>query len=612
MTSSYQEQTDSSCPLVVPQSDTLAGLDLHGHISAPQLAALGLAGLPKTRDGIDRLGKRSGWRFIDRVGRGGGRLYAIADLPEAARLDLLARRLEWVDAQTRSRGRPAGQTYFTRNPDAADAVIAMLAERRQSAASVHAKLKAHFPELRPPSLRAVQRFVARIEHERQAELASFRDPDTYKGRYRLALGNASASVTYANELWELDTTPADVMTLGGRKSILGLIDRYSRRANFMVCDSESAQSVRNLLIDTITKWGVLPKTVMTDQGSGFINGSIVSALEALGIEHYPCPPGSPEKKPHIERLFGTFTRERAALLPGFAGHNVADAQRIRAKARKDSGRAVIEAQLTPEHLQMVLSNWLDGVYHVREHGTTRMPPMARWCGCRHPRTVAPPEAVLRVALTALVGERKVGKRGIVWRNGRYWSHALVPWIGREVMVRRNEDDLGTLYIFAPDGSFIDVAADHERLGISQEQVAIAARRQQDAYLKDARADIRAKQRRFNPVAMVASLLREDAESAAKVSYLPIAGQQRSTVTLDSLTEATTSHLLPSASAPAPAEPKSDVVVPLRRSPEQKMRDADAIIARAEAGETVDADELRRAQLYRTTSEYRAQAALHAT
>ncbi len=529
-------------------------------------------------------------------------------MPEAARRDLLTRRLEWVDAQRRSRGRPAGSTYFTRNTDAADAVISMLAERRQSAAAVHAKLKAHFPELRPPSLRAVQRFVARIEYERQAELASFRDPDQYKGRYRLALGNASASVTYANELY---TTPADVMTLGGRKSILGLIDRYSRRTNFMVCDSESAQSVRTLLIDTIIKWGVLPTTVMTDQGSGFINGSIASALEALGIEHYPCPPGSPEKKGHIERVFGTFTRERASLLPGFAGHNVADAQRIRAKARKDNGRAVIEAQLTPEMLQSILDNWLDGVYHLREHGTTRMPPLARWHGCRHPRTAAPPEAVLRVALTALVGQRKVGKRGLVWRNGRYWSHSLVPWIGREVMVRRNEDDLGTLYVFAPDGTFIDIAADHERLGLSQMEVAVAARRQQDAYLRDARANIRAKQRRFDPVAMVASLLREDAESAAKVSYLPVAGQQRSTVTLDSLTEATTRRLSPPQPVQPAAEQEIDVVVPLRRTAEQKMRDADALIARAETGEAVDPDQLLRAQLYRTTSEYRAQAALHA-
>lgn len=597
------------------QSDTLAGLDLHGHISAAQIAALELRGLPAVKRMINRIATREGWRFIERVGRGGGRLYAIADLPEAARLDLLARRLEWVDAQTRSRGRPAGQTYFTRNPDVADAVVSMLAERRQSAAAVHAKLMAHFPELRPPSLRAVQRFVSRIEHERQAELASFRDPDTYKGRYRLALGNASGSVTYANELWELDTTPADVMTFGGRKSILGLIDRYSRRASFMVCDSESAQSVRNLLIKTIVEWGVLPTTVMTDQGSGFINGSIASALEALGIEHRACPPGSPEKKPHIERLFGTFTRERASLLPGFAGHNVADAQRIRAKARKDSGRAVIDAHMPPEALQLILDNWLDGVYHLREHGTTRMAPMARWHGCPRPRTAAPPESILRVALTALVGPRKVGKRGLVWRKGRYWSHRLIPWMGRDVVVRRDEDDLGLLYVFAPDGTFIDVAADHERLGISQEEVATAARRQQDAYLRAARADIREKQRRFDPVDMVGSLLREDAKSAANVTWLPVAGRQRSTVTLDSLRGAVPALISPKPVAPATPDdgvPSPVTAVTALRTAEQKMRDADAIIARAEAGEPVDADELRRAQLYRTTSEYRAQAALHAT
>jgi hypothetical protein len=40
-----------------------------------------------------------------------------------------------------------------------------------------------------------------------------------------------------------------------------------------------------------------------------------------------------------------------------------------------------------------------------------------------------------------------------------------------------------------------------------------------------------------------------------------------------------------------------------------MRDADELIARAEAGEAVDAAALRKAQLYRGTSEYRAQRAL---
>lgn len=608
MTRAYHEinQLSSQRSPVVPSG----GSEPHGYISADNLAALSLASVPTTKRGVNKLAARSGWRFIDRIGRGGGRLYAIADLPQAARDELLRRRLEAIDSSAPSRGRPAGSGYFDCNPDIADAVVAMIAERRQPARALRAKIAVSFPEHNPPSIRAIQRFVAAVECQRQAELASLRDPDAFKGRYRLALGRADGSATHANQVWELDTTTADVMTLGGRKAILGLIDRYSRRAAFMVAESESGQSVRRFLVDTIRGWGVMPDAVMTDNGSGYINQSIRSALEALGIEHRICPPGSPEKKPYIERLFGTFTRERAALLDGFAGHNVSDAQRIRAKARKDSGRAVIEAHMSPEELQAVLTNWLDGEYHQREHGTTRMAPLARWLACRHPRTMAPSEDVLRIALSAMVGERTVGKRGIRWKEGRYWSPALAAWMGRTVIVRRDEDELGELFVFAPDHSFIDIAINHERAGVSEEEYARAARAEQDEFIRRARADIRAKQRRFDPAAMRDKLLRADAAAAGKLAVLPVRGTTPSTPAIDSLSEATAGGLKASAGEPTFVSPReaSAAVVQLR-TPEQKMRDADELIARAEAGEAIDAAALRKAQLYRGTSEYRAQRAL---
>lgn len=574
---------------------------LPGYVSARDLAAASLPGLPTTHSAIVRRAAADGWTYIDRVGRGGGRLYRTADLPAEAQQALSHRRIS--AARAAPIGRPSGTDYFSRNPDVAAAVELILTRRARalSATIVMELLAEEFVRL--PSLRSLQRFISRLEAERKVLLTAFRDPDAYKSKYRLALGRADANTDHAHQIWEIDTTPADVMTTDGRKMVLQVIDRWSRRARFMVCESESAQSVRRLLTTTITAWGVMPECVMTDQGSGFINASIVSALELLGIDHWPCPPGSPEKKPHVERLFGTFTRARAELFDGYIGHNVAEAQKLRARARADSGRPVIVARMSAADLQTALDAWVDGVYHLRDHGTLRMSPMRKWQSSPVPARAAPPADLLRMALSADVGVRTVGKRGIVWQHGRYWSPSLSAWVGRQVRVRRDEDELGELLIFTPDGLFIDIAVNAGRSGLSEAEFAIEAKAAQAQWLREQRADLKARTRDFSFERARDARLRRDAEEAGKLAHFPTPTVPHATPTLDTLADARAT------AAPLPAQPATRpvaAILPLPQSPAARMREADALIARAAAGEPVDADALRRARLYVTTSEYRAQ------
>jgi transposase InsO family protein len=603
MTAAYHNAppapTSSHCSLLRPSQDDTSAPIVPGYVSASELAAAQLPGLPKTHSAILRRAAAEGWRYIDRAGRGGGRLFHLIDLPKEAREALAESRIRNMPAAPV--GRPKGSDYFTLNPDVAGAVEALIASRRLSAPQVMKLIATQFVNL--PSKRSLQRFMAKVEDEKRALIASIRDPDAYKGRYRVALGRADADTTRAHQCWELDTTKADVMTAGGRKMILGVIDRWSRRANFMVVPSESGQAVRRFLVDTIRKWGVMPEAVMTDNGSGFINQSIRSALDTLGIEHRICPPGSPEKKPHVERLFGTFNRECAELLSGYIGHSVAEAQALRAKARKETGRAVIVPTMTPEELQTVLDGWVDGVYHVREHSSLRMSPMRKWQSSPARPRAAVGEDVLRLALSALVGQRNVGKRGVQWKGGRYWSAALAPWVGRDVIVRRDEDDLGQLFIFAPSGEFIDIAVSALRSGLSEAEFAMAAHQDQDSFMRSAKADMRRRSKGFTFEKARDRILRDNAEAVGKLIHFAPQTQPHSTPTIASLTDAANT------AAPVPAaakRPAAASIIPLPKSPAQKVREADEIIARADAGELVDADELRRAQLYATTSEYRAQ------
>jgi transposase InsO family protein len=561
-----------------------------------------LDGLPTTRRGVTLLAEREGWSWIERAGRGGGRLYAIADLPVLARRDLAARWISSTPSTRRPAHRPKGTDFFTRNPDVADAVEAILAEHKISAPRILELLETKFDGL--PSLDTVKRFVRRVEREKPALIASTRDPDAYKSRFRISLGRADGGVTHAHQVWELDTTKADVMTNGGRRMVLGVIDRWSRRARFIVAPSESGQSVRRLLVDTIRAWGVMPETVATDNGSGYINASIKTALEALGIEHRICPPGSPEKKPFVERLFGTFTRERATMLAGFAGHSVADAQKLRARARKLTGKAVIVPELEPKDLQAILDAWVEGVYHQREHSALGMTPMQKWLSSPRTAIAAPSEDVLKVALSAYVGTHKIGKRGLVWKNGRYWTAELSAFVGRYVTVRRDEEDLGALFVFDEDGHFIGTAMNAERAGLSEEDFAKEARRQQASWMKQTRAELRARQSAFSFEDARDALLRRDAERAANVTALPLPTEARTTSVMRSITNAPAPQLpsparLEEALRQAPGRARSESIA-------DRVQRADAIIAAADRGEAVDPDELRKARLYATSTEYRAE------
>ena len=577
------------------------------HLSASELEALALPAMPASKRGISALAKREGWSFVSQVARGGSiHCYSVECLPRPALDELRHRQRAEDPAPVKRVGRPKGTDFWARNPAVADAVLAYLSEAPRSSSQIARLLKASGNHEELPKRRVLQRFIAATEQARAPLLAKCRDPDAYRSKFKVALGRADADVTAAHQVWEIDTTPADVLTKGGRKAILQVIDRYSRRARFLVVDSESAQSVRRLLVGTIRAWGVLPRTIKVDNGSGFVNGSIATALEALGIEHRLCNKASPWEKPFVERLFGTFTRECAELLDGFAGHNVAEASRLRAAAKKRTGRAVIVPELAPEQLQAICDHWVDGEYHQRIHSTLGMTPMARWLASPERPRAAPSEAVLTLALSALVGPRKVTKRGVAFEHGRYWGSACAAKMGQTVIVRRDEDDLGELFLFDEDGTYLGNAVNHERSGLSQQEFTEWANRQQKAEMDQQARELRANKKRNDPSVARAAILRENAEAAGKVINFPTPTIPHSTPALDSMREIPPAPIAAATRATLDAIAAQPVTLTrLPSTPRQKIAEADALIAAAAVGQPVDPAELAAARLYATSSEYRA-------
>lgn len=568
-------------------------------IKLADLAALELEGLPSTRQGLNALAARAGWRVAGQA-RGGAYLYEVTDdlaeaIKQARRERLAAVRLPNSGNLNRRRaGRPKGSDYWSFNPDVADAVRLMRMEFKDPATTILEKLTGQFSS-RLPHLRTLQRFIDRIEEEELVALERVRNPDLYKSKYRVSLGRADGGETYAHEACELDTTPTDVLLIGGRFAILGVIDRWSRRARMIIAPSESAQSVRALLARAAHDWGALPGKIIVDNGSGYVNTTVKTACELLGIGHQPCLPGSPERKPFVERLFGTFTRARSAMIPGFVGHNVADAQRLRSREKKRSGLAEIIASVTPEEFQAILDAWIIGVYEAREHSTTRQSPLLRAMSSPIPARAAPDADELKRLLSAFVSSSVVGKRGIRWKGENYWHPMLIEHLGKPVHVRRDEGDLGMLFVFDDQNNFICDAINWQRSGFSEQEFALAANHDQKRWEREQSALNKARKRNFNIEEAKQQVLMRDAEAAGKLAYFqpqkPASAKPVPAVALPPLPRATaTVHTLPAKRSAA------DISDQVRR--------ADSIIARHNDGFAIDSDQLKWAQGFVTTASYR--------
>ena len=586
----------------------LRGTYLHPAITerwqtAEQIAKLRLAGLPTSAFRVREVAKRQFWRHQERPEIEGGTLYWLIDLPQKAKDDLNARyRKTGKRKRARRTGRPRGTDFFSRHPDVAEAVLSYRSQHSFAAKTILELLEHQFERL--PTLRTLQRHLNVLEQKNGALLAASRDPAGYKNRFRLSLGTAGDDLTHANQRWEIDTTPGDVQLLEGRLAILGVVDVYTRRTKFLVAPSESGQSVRRLLAATMTAWGATPDEIATDNGSGYVNKAIVSALELLGIEHKLCPPATPEKKPFIERVFQTFQHSRAEMLAGFCGHNVAEAQRLRDRARARHGKPLIVPELSAEDFQEILDNWTEGPYLTAHHSGIGTSPLARWQQSPTIGRGSPSEDELKIVLSAYVGPATVGKRGIQWKNGRYWSPALSPYMGRTVNLRRDEDELGELMVFDEDNRFIGLAINHERAGISEKDFAVGARRAHEAFMASAKADLRQKMRRYSIEDARDAVLKSDAEKAGKLTVLPIGGRDAPSETVRSIRE-----------RPEPQRPTTEQMdaifrpepkrapTPNTRPFEELVAEADGLIAAAIKGEDVDDKRLRWAKLFIETPKY---------
>lgn len=337
----------------------------------------------------------------------------------------------------------------------------------------------------------------RINHSLYAFAQS---ADKWKNSYLPAFGSLSEKAVFPNHYWELDSTPADIICRDGKRyAILGMIDVYSRRCVFWVDERSSSYSIARLLRKAILRLGI-PENVIVDNGKDYQSNHFDSICYNLGIAKVTVPPFSGDMKPHIERMFGTLSRELFEELEGYIGHSVAERSAIQsrrgfahkiesqAKWRNEARKAEqedfenrfaikksnlgLELKLPVEadQLQKIIDQWCENIYEHKGHGGIgKKTPIAKWQEQAMPVKGISDSRMLDLLLGESF-ERKVGKKGIRLDGALYQHVALAEHVGEIVRIMTHSD-MGYVSVYRMNYEPICVAEDYEYMGKSRAELA---------------------------------------------------------------------------------------------------------------------------------------------
>ena len=429
-------------------------------------------------------------------------------------------------------GNRKGTGLIDTQPELAAALRGLLVETPHVRPGFAAEwLRARYADRPLPSPMTVRRWLVHWKTDNAELYCRLRDPDAWKGRYMLGWGDASAGILRLNQEWQFDSTPADLLLTGGRHSLIGGIDVYSRRAALHVSKTSKAAAIAALTRKMLLAWGV-PEKVKTDNGQDYVSHHLTRIFQALGIEHEKSAPFSPWQKPHIERFFRTFAHDLVEMLPGFIGHNVSEREQLRAR-QQFSDRLFVKNStvelpgLSAEELQAFCDRWC-AAYHARPHGGHDMAgqsPLVKAAAWREPLRAIADERVLDLLLAPAPGGdgwRTVSKDdGVKVDNYAYLAPALGQYSRQRVRVLYDpEGDLGQVWCFDEKGAFIAVAECPELRGLDRQELAAHAKALQQQHIQAAAKTARAEAKALNLKAAVEDVQAARAAAADKLVAFP--------------------------------------------------------------------------------------------
>lgn len=328
---------------------------------------------------------------------------------------------------------------------------------------------------RLPCPRTVKRWVDSWKRENHELFARLENPDRWKSRYESAAGDAASSIVRPNQEWQADSTPADILLADGRHSLLFLIDVFTRRIKIHVSKTSTAAAVASLLRRGLLDWGV-PETLKTDNGQDYVSQRLQSILLSLSIQHVRCIPFQARGKGFVERVIRTFAHDLLELLPGYAGHSVAERQALREREQfadrlyvKNSKIDMVLLSVT--ELQGFCDRWARA-YENAPHTGIGGRPLERIANWREPTRRITDERALDLLLAPAPGKngwRTLQKAGGITIDGyEYLSDVFGLHIKDRVKVLYDpEGGMEKVYVFNARGKFLCVAECPELTGIDR-------------------------------------------------------------------------------------------------------------------------------------------------
>lgn len=389
-----------------------------------------------------------------------------------------------------------------------------------------------------PGVRAITTWLSSWKVKNKRLFTAVSNPDAFKNKYQVAGGDAAGNVVRLNQIWEMDSSPADLMCTDGRFTIISCIDVYSRRAVFKVRKTSDSFGVVLTARQAMLDWGLDgqgEQKIRVDNGSDYASHYFQIVADTLNIQLMSTDPYAGEQKPFVERLFRSFAHGLVEMLPGFIGHNVAERQAIEAqfsfadrlKRKAGSSKNVITVSMTSTDLQAFCDRWLNAFYMHNAHsglnGATPFEMVQNWM---EPVRRIEDERVLDLLLEPIPGnkgERTVQKKGLKLDGGWYQAAEMGSRVGDLFMVRYDTADIGRIYLFELTGEFVCMAQNASITGISREELAYAMKKEQKKVAAE-KAELKKKGRKINQNDLIEKIFirreREIAEKFANVTALP--------------------------------------------------------------------------------------------
>lgn len=413
-------------------------------------------------------------------------------------------------------------------------ILALVAKQPQlTAHHIRALVADRFPtmcigdrtlDLPPP--RSFQHALKAWRKAYRVEIESIRNPDGFKSTMRFSARVANPA-SRLNEVWQIDASPADMLTTEGRYTLYVCIDVFSRRLISLVTKTPRASAVGLLIRKAILTWGV-PERIKTDNGSDFIARTTQRLFAALAIEHEKSAPFSPEQKGHVERAIGTMQRGLMRTLEGFIGHSVADRKVIEGRkafsARLgEAAEDMFEIKLSAGELQKRADDWCADVYGRAPHsGLKGQTPFAVAAMSNARIRRIEDVRALDMLLAPVAGKdglRTVTKTGLRIDGAHYMAGFLN--VGETVLVRMDEADMGRVYVYKQDGeTYLGEAISPELAGIDPAKAIAAVKAEQKRLITDKMDEVRRTARKIKASDFAPAIHRQSLIDAGTLVEFP--------------------------------------------------------------------------------------------